>query len=229
MPDHLFIDIETAQCRDERIIQDIRDNIKPPGTIKNPESIAKWHQDKADAAVKAEVSKTSFSGLAGEVISIAWAVNDGEIKSLARNVNEVYSEADMLGEFFDSLLYCYGQHFSPVWVAHNIDFDLRFLFLRCVINDVQPSIFIPYNEKPWGRNVFCTLYETMGLVKAGGSLDKIAKAFGVGQKTEGIDGSKVNEFWLNGRIKEIEEYNRDDVHLCREIYKKLNFIDEVGK
>ena len=227
MSEILFIDVETCECRDPDYIQSVRVNIRPPASIKKPESMVKWYKEKSEDAVQAVISKTSFDGLHGEIISIAWAVNDGEVKSLSRDVDGC-SEWDLLTDFFVKLYTEHKSYFNPTWCAHNIDFDFRFLFLRCVVLGVIPLYKIPHNAKPWSRDVYCTLYETMGMVKAGGSLDAIARAFKVGQKTDGIDGSKVNQFWLDGRIDEIESYNRDDVHLCREIYKKLNFVKTVS-
>ena len=39
-----------------------------------------------------------------------------------------------------------------------------------------------------------------------------------------IDGSKVWDYYKEGKIDEIEQYNRQDVEQARLIYKKLNFI-----
>lgn len=222
---HLFIDIETIETTNEDIIQNIRDNIKHPGNIKKPESIEKWYTEKLDDAVALEVSKTSFSGLSGSICSIAWAVDDEPVNVLYRGLLD--SEEVLLTDFFDAMT-DYGNNFSPVWTAHNFEFDLRFLFQRCVVNNVKPTINIPYNQKPWNKDISCTLYETMGAVKAGGSLSKIALAFGIKGKLEGMDGSMVNQYFLDGKIEEIAEYNRQDVSITREIFKKLNFTDSVA-
>jgi predicted PolB exonuclease-like 3'-5' exonuclease len=218
----LFIDLETCQARDQNVIDDVIANMKPPKNYKNQDTIDAWFEKNRDEVIK----KTSFSGLAGEIICIGWAVDDGALQSVSRYVGG--SEQELLKLFFDMIVDENGVNFNPEWVGHNLcDFDLRFLFQRCVINNVKPPISIPYNQQPWGRGVFDTLYETMGNNVSGGSLDRISKAFGLKGKTEGMDGSKVNQVWLDGGIEQISDYCKDDVELCRGIYKKLNFIDSV--
>ena len=223
----LFIDIETAETTDADIIQDIADNIKPPGNIKKQESIDKWISEKKPDAAKEAVSKTSFDGLAGSIICIGFAVNNEPVQSVSRDIGE--SESEMLYSFWQGLVGQYGINFNPLFCGHNIcDFDLRFLFQRCVVNNIKPLIYLPHNEKPWGKSVYDTLYETMGLIKTGGSLDRIAKAFGLEGKLKGFDGSMVNQAWLDGDISKITTYCHHDVEVTRNIYKRLNFLDKVG-
>jgi len=116
-----------------------------------------------------------------------------------------------------------GIHQYPVWVAHNgCDFDFRFLWQRCVVLGVKPVIRIPYNDRPWSKDVIDTLYMWTGLNKAGGSLDKICKAFGLEGKGD-MDGSKVYDAWKDGEEKKIAEYCQDDVEKLRAIYKRMTF------
>lgn len=223
--DRLFIDIETIQATDAYTIAEIRQNIKPPGNIKKEESIQKWYAEKLDDAVAKELAKTSFDGFAGQVCSIAWAVNDNDVQVLTRGDSD--SDFDLLETFFRTVEQENGINFDPLWVAHNIDFDMKFLYKRLVVNNIKPTIYFPINPKPWAKDVFCTLYNSMGLEMRGGSLSRLARVLGVGQKTEGMDGSMVNQYYLDGKIDEIAQYNKDDVYLCREIYKRLNFITKV--
>ena len=223
----LFVDIETLETTDPDIIKDISDNIHPPGTIKLQSSIDKWNEEKKPAAIAEAVSKTSFDGFAGSICSISYAINDGEIQSLWVMPNE--TDCDLLKSFWELLIDENGVNFNPAWCAHNAEFDLNFLYKRCVVNNIQPSIILPHNAKPWARDVFCTLYESVGLSKVGGSLDRISRILGIGQKLDGMKGSDVNQYFLDGRIDEIVKYNKQDVYLLRELYKRLKFLDEVGE
>ena len=224
----LFLDLETIQTTDPDIIQDISDNISPPKTIKKQESIDAWNTEKRPAAIDEAVSKTSFDGFTGSICSISWAVNDGEIQSIHRDTHPV-DDFNLIGSFWRRLIHQNGVNFNPMWAAHNIEFDLNFLYKRCVVNNIRPSIILPHNAKPWARDVFCTLYESVGLSKVGGSLDRMCKVLGIGQKTDGMKGSDVNQYFLDGRIDEIVKYNKQDVYLLRELYKRLKFLDEVGE
>ena len=223
----LFVDLETLETTDPDIIQDIADNIHPPGTIKLEKSIDKWNEEKRPAAIEEAVSKTSFDGFAGSICSISWAVNDGEIQSLYR-ANTI-DDFNLINSFWRRLIHQNGVNFNPVWCGHNITgFDLRFLFKRCVVHQIKPSIILPYNDKPWSKNVFDTLFETTGDLKSGGSLNKVAKALGLKGKSGGLDGSMINQAFLDGRIDEIVKYNVRDVEITRNIYKRLLFLDSVA-
>ena len=112
------------------------------------------------------------------------------------------------------------------WIGHYITgFDLRFLWQRCVVNEVKPTVDIPYDAKPWGDKVFDTKVAWSGSGQYSGksSLNALCNGFGFAGKGD-LDGSKIFDAWLDGRYAEIAEYNKDDVNKCRLIYRKLNFI-----
>jgi predicted PolB exonuclease-like 3'-5' exonuclease len=226
MSDVLTIDIETCQATNPDIIQLVKEAVSCPKTIKLQKSIDAWEKDKRPQAELDAISKTSFDGFAGEIISIGFAVNDEPPISFCRNVDE--SEEKLIADLFDWLTLNYGVNFNPLYVAHNIEFDMHFLYKRMVVHSIKPIIQFPVLPKAWDKHCFCTMHNSVG-GSAGGSLDRISKVLGLGHKTEGIKGSDINQFWLDGRIEEIAEYNKQDVHLCREIYKRLKFIDKIGE
>jgi hypothetical protein len=106
-----------------------------------------------------------------------------------------------------------------------LDFDLHFLCMRSVIREVKPSIdvcFARFRDRPvtdlmwefehWRRRL---------------SLDEAAKILGLQtSKTDGIDGSKVYDLFLEGQHQEICDYALRDTHLTRAIYYRLNFLKE---
>jgi hypothetical protein len=134
-------------------------------------------------------------------------------------------------ELLESFFSCLSQQLArtdglvgmPTWCAHNgTNFDFRFLWQRCVINGVKPSVHVPYDAKPWG-DVIDTLYLWKGVKAAGGSLDAICRAFGIPGKGD-MDGSKVWDAVNEGRIDEVAEYCRDDVDKLRQIHKRMMFL-----
>lgn len=221
----LFIDLETIPCQNDELKDAIKSRVKHPANIKKAESITKWEEEKRPQAEEEAILKTSFNGLYGEIIVIGYTIDDEEEFATYRRPEE--TERDMLLRFWNEI----GSYFKndfPLWVGHNIcEFDLRFLFHRSLINNVKPTLEIPYNDKPWSENVFDTLYEVMGNNNAGGSLDAISKVLGIGQKTEGMHGSEVWPEYQKGNIGKITEYCMQDVNLTREIYKRLNFKNKV--
>ena len=224
----LYIDLESVPDQSTGARQEFIDNVQAPGQYKKPESIAKWLKDNAETAGDAEWRNTSFDGTYGQICVIGWALDDGEINSVSCSpFHSEMTERDLLQTFFSNISVQLersdGLTGMPTWCAHNgTGFDFRFLWQRCVINSVKPSIHIPADAKPWG-DVIDTLYLWKGASKAGGSLDAICKAFGIPGKGD-MDGSKVWDAVKNGEIDKVAEYCRDDVDKLRQIHKRMMFL-----
>lgn len=223
----LYIDIETIPSQKPGAFEEVFKSVKHPGTITKPESIEKWYSEKADEAAMNEYRKQSFDGLYGEIISIAWAINDESPRVLYRG--KTGSEKDLLSGFFEDIAYPVDMRGNRAvitkWVGHYITgFDLRFLWQRCVVNQYKPLTDIPYDAKPWADNVFDTKIAWSGVSQYSGAskLDLLCKGFGFEGKGD-LDGSKVYDYWLDGRYEEIAEYNKQDVEMCRNLYKRMTF------
>lgn len=110
-------------------------------------------------------------------------------------------------------------------IGHNIfEFDLSFLFKRSIIHRVRPPVklsFARYRSRP--------IYDTMcewnqWSWKGRVSLDQLAKALGLrSSKEDGIDGSRVYNYFRAGCHEEIAAYCMRDVELVRAIYRRMNF------
>lgn len=218
----IYIDIETLPYQGN----DLKSIIKHPGNISKQETIEKWYLENSDTGSEAH-RKTSFDGLYGQIFSIAWAMNDEDTRVVS---TASQTEKSMLKSFFSELSKHTDKHGQraeiSLWVGHYITgFDLRFIWQRCVVNGIRPSVNIPYDARPWDSKVFDTKVAWTGASQysGAGSLDALSKAFGMEGKGD-IDGSKVYDYWLAGKYKEIEHYNMQDVIKTRELYKKMHFI-----
>jgi DNA polymerase elongation subunit (family B) len=107
-------------------------------------------------------------------------------------------------------------------VGHNIlGFDLPFIYQRCLVNSIAgrpPMNLGEYNV----RNV----YDTMRAWWLGGrhrvGLDDLAWALGLeSSKTSEVEGSRVFELYQAGRLREIREYNLNDVRVTRKVYERM--------
>jgi len=241
----VFLDIETipGQSCFEEFLQNELDNFKAPSGLtktqacadlgitgndakftSKDDAIAQWEAkfstEKAPQVADEKWRKTSFDGAKGEVISIAWAIEDGIIQSESRDIDE--SERVLLGKFFNAINESeHGR--PPFFIGQYIaGFDLKFLFHRAVILGVNPEFKLPFDGRH-DKDYYCTQQAWAGF---GGrmSQDNMCKAMGIEGKPHDIDGSKVWDFVKDGRIEEVEEYNRDDVYKNRLMYNRLNFI-----
>jgi hypothetical protein len=224
----IFLDIETLPTRDEQVIAKLESKISPPGNITKPESIDKWMAENKATTLDSAIRKTSFDGLYGELLSIAWAINDNDVVVIHQGIYG--NERELINAFFKSINPLYDERGNRAvisqWVGHWIlNFDLRFLWQRCVVLGIKPPLRIPYDAKPWDDIVFDTkvAWTGLGQYSGVGKLDDLAQAFGMDAKGD-LDGSKVYDYWLAGRIEEIAEYNKQDVEKTRKLYKLMNFI-----
>lgn len=225
----IFLDIETLPSNDPVIIDQIRDSISPPGNITKDETRLKWLEQNLEYETDKALRKTSLDGLYGQILSIAWAIDDDEINCLYRK-SYADSESELLKKFFNSLENYQDKNGQRIgiskWVGHFLtDFDLRFIWQRCVINQVKPTIDIPYDAKPWDDRVFDTKIAWTGSSKysGAGSLDNLSQVM-LGEGKGDIDGSTVYDYFLKGEIEKIVEYNKADVEKTRKLYKLMNFI-----
>lgn len=234
---YLYLDIETIPGQKPGLKEEIAAGIKPPASMKKAETIAAWESsDKADA-VETAYRKLSFDGVLGHCVSVAWAINGGDVASLAVMKNswgECEDESDPLGDYHmmltDEELYLeeffldVSKRIDPtrklVIVGHNISFDLRFL-LQCA---VTLGIFLPRwftrNVKPWPNDVFDTMTAWAGEKEHIG-LDRLSMALDLPGKDEGMDGSQVYDDWIVGNIRDICAYNRVDVMRIRNVHQKV--------
>ncbi len=107
-------------------------------------------------------------------------------------------------------------------VGHNIiNFDLPFIFQRCLANNIAVKPFIDLSEFHV-RGV----YDTMRGWWLGGrnrvAMDDVAWALGIeSSKTGEVEGSKVFELYQAGKLAEIREYNLNDVRVTRKVYERM--------
>lgn len=223
---NVFIDIETIPAQPEGAARSaIAESIKAPAAMKKPETIAAWNNgDGQYAGVKdAEIDKqyraTSFDGAKGEIISIAWAVENNDVSSSYRVLGS--DEGGFLASVFGDI----GQELGgrpPFFVGHYIGgFDLKFLFHRAAITYTKPPFDLPFYGRH-SKDFYDTCVAWAGF-KDRISQDNLCKALGIQGKPDDIDGSKVWDFVKAGNVERVSEYNRDDVEKCREIYRRLTF------
>ncbi len=114
---------------------------------------------------------------------------------------------------------------ADLFIGHNVlDFDIKFIMKRSIIHQVKLTkeiSFARYRNEP----VYDTMHEWerwSGYI----SLDKLAKILGFESAKEELDGSKVYDYYIEGRLEEIYAYCMADVELTRKIYNRINFVEE---
>jgi len=206
----LFLDIETLPANGDQmpIIKDLFEEYKKKnGKNKIPNQV---RDD--NTSFDSYFRSTSFSGEFGRILCIGYAINDQETKCL------VGDEKKMLEDFWQIA------KDADQFIGHNVmDFDLRFIYKRSIISGVKPSrdlSFARYRSDP----IFDTMKEWEKWGAQGVSLHKLALALDIeSSKSDGIDGSKVYDYFLLGKVDDIYKYCKRDVEVTRKIYNRMKF------
>lgn len=224
----VFIDIESIPGQANWVIEHISENIKPPGSYKKPESIAKWHEEQGPAAIDEKWRHTALDATMGEICVISWAHDDGQIHSVSREPAE--SEAVLLMGFYQQLIdtlpptYIDGRKWDGKpqlrFCGHNVPFDLGFIWRRSIINEVRPSVAIPYNAKPWSEDIIDTCQMWKGSSRDSASMDVLLKALGIAYGDD-IHGSQVWDEIKAGNLSKVRTHCELDVDRTRQIYNRI--------
>lgn len=212
----ITLDIETLPTNDEKIAARIASKIKHPGNIKKAESIAKWEAEERPEAIRDAISKTGLNGAYGSVVCIGYKINDEPAECIHES-----SENETLLHFGDCLRSIEAHNVHPLTVVgHNhVNFDLRFLFQRYCVNDIEKPPHMPFHAKQWDDRVF----DTMAMWAGPGnfvSLDDVCFALNIPGKSD-MDGSMVAEYHAQGRTAEIIQYCKNDVEKTYAVYQRL--------
>ena len=156
---------------------------------------------------------TSFQGEFGRILCIAYATNSSPVECLSGDEKEILRKFWSIAKEAD------------LFIGHNVmEFDLRFIYKRSIIHQVQPSrnlSFARYRSEP----IYDTMKEWEKWSNSTVALRKLCLVLGItSPKEEGIDGSKVYDFFLAGKTDEICEYCKRDVEATRKLYKKMIFV-----
>jgi len=175
----------------------------------------------------------SLNATSGRVLSIAVHVGPIpglEIEGLTGNQSEhafgidaegnEQEEAQALKDFLALM-----SDFDPecdLLVGHNIiNFDLPFIFQRCLANNIAVKPFIDLSEFNV-RGVYDTMRRWWLGSRNRVALDDVAWALGIeSSKTGEVEGSKVFDLYQAGKLAEIREYNLNDVRVTRKVYERM--------
>lgn len=208
-----IFDIETGSIPESELLK-IIDPFDPAsvktGNIKNPELIAAKIDEQREKYYADARDNAALSALTGRVLAIGVKPLEGDWVILGQD-----NEADLLRDFWERFSHTPGK-----WVGFNIlGFDMPFLAQRSWVNKVP----VPFIRKSrYWTDELLDLREVwqMGNRQSEGSLDSIAKAFGLPGKTG--DGKEFGKLWADPATKaKAEEYLRNDLALTEALYLRI--------
>lgn len=203
----LFFDIETLPAPEE---------LK---TAAIDITLNKMRQKNGKLKVTKKITEDAFrqsaiSGDFGRIFCIGYAINDESVEVIKGSENEILKQWWDVADKVD------------LFIGHNImDFDLRFIFKRSVINKIKPGAkhlnlsFARYRNFP----IFDTMREWEKWSQSYISLDTLAKILDLPTSKDVINGSQVFDYFLEGKHEDIYNYCKKDVVLTRDVYKRMVF------
>ena len=199
---NLFLDIETVPAEEKH--HEVLREIHARKLANNRKVSAKFED---------YLAATSFDGSFGRIICIGYATDDKPAQVISG------TEKEILEKFWEIAKE------AKLFIGFNcMDFDLRFIYQRSVINKIKPTVDLSF-RRYYHDQIYDVMYEwTKWAYQQSVSLDTLAKALGIpSSKGGGIEGKDVAKAYKDGRIKEICDYCKKDVEVTREIYKRMTF------
>lgn len=173
-----------------------------------------------------EKKDNEYKDIISGAISVDNSMGDDEHREVTLSSGEImhlYNEKQALSAFWKTL-----KKYNPHLISFNgRNFDAPFLMLRSALLGIRPTKNLMQGTK---FKYDChtdlidelTFYSTnynYGATKRF-NFDFYTRAFGItSPKAQGIDGTKVPEFFNEGKIVEITEYCLRDVEATWELYK----------
>ncbi|HEU4340990.1 MAG TPA: ribonuclease H-like domain-containing protein [Candidatus Binatia bacterium] len=197
----LFFDIETIPTEE---------SLEHSGLLE-----AQLQLDEADI-----LKRLSLSAATARILCLAYALEPPLDSSIAVLSGE---EREILQSFWQLATE------ANLFVGHNVlDFDLRFIYQRSIIQRIKPS-----RELPFGRfrnsPIFDTMHEWSRWGREHVSLDLLSRALAIPSPKACLDGSKVYPYYRDGKLAEICEYCKCDVDTVRQVYRRMTFASTTGQ
>lgn len=206
----------------------------PPKNIKDPEKIEKWNLENKEKAFRDQAKKPESAQIL-VIGAIIENESDCENDLVEPEPLAFYGEDEekVLRSFQDKLRSALVDIFEEdeerevmrdyQWVGYNVrKFDLEAIFLKAVKYKLYFLANL-INRNRFSRDVYDLMEKIQGpRTQDYISFDKALRMFDIGQKTEGIDGSQVFDYYEAGKLEsDIVPYCIDDIMSNRKLYKRL--------
>lgn len=218
----IFLDIESLPP--EIDIEEFKLTLEAPKTHKKPEKIQEWIEDNWEEKYKKMAVDTNKAN----ICSLSAAV---DFESPIVFLSEKRDEKKLLEDFYDFLIESINQDLEEdfevdisqdfiVWIGfNNKKFDMDLLWKRALHHGLYDLCKLIPRDR-YTRNIidlmeFWSPFEYNKYF----SQDEMCNFLNIEGKPDGIDGSKIYDFWMEKRFDEIADYNIDDVVKLQNLYK----------
>lgn len=188
--------------------------VKAKGTLKDPKKIAA----DIEAKKQKQIADMGMEPALNLICCAAWCDESGKPCSASIEDATYEEEKALLLKLWEVL-----SGYDHFVTFNGRSFDVRCLYLHGITHGIRPAVSIDRSK----YNRIGSNHTDLRGVLAGegqfakGKLDFFCKKFLGDQKTEGIDGEKVQSFFDMGLIDDIAEYCRQDSLLTFNLFQKV--------
>jgi len=203
----IAFDLETIA---DKTMMDILPEVKAAGNLKDPAKITADIESKK----KKQIMEMALSPLTNMICCAGWCDNLGTGSILLKEESPEGEKA-LLEEFWEVL-----SKYDHFVTYNGRSFDLRCMLLHGIPHSIRPAVNIDkgrYN-KASGNHTDLRLILAGDDKFAPGKLDFFAQKFLGEQKTEGIDGAMVGDYWEMGLNDDIAAYCEQDASLTYQLF-----------
>lgn len=198
----LCFDLETIA--NKALIQHLPE-IKPKANLTDPKKIEKDIAEKKEKQIEEMgldplFNRICCAGFYDPAISTAG--------SFMLQSEDEDGERELLCSFWDI-----ASDYDHFVTFNGRAFDIRCLLLHSMRVGVRPTVDIDFGRYNRGNHTDMRLILAGESQFAKGKLDTFCKVFGVGQKTEGVDGALVQSLWEIGDKETIQVYCEQDTKI----------------
>jgi len=171
------------------------------GNLKDPIKVAAKIEEARQQYEEQVIDRAALSPLTGQVLAIGYM----GVKTVVHGVENSQTESSLLAAFWKKYIQC--RHRKAKLVGHNIEgFDVPFLMRRSWFCGVEVPDTVFSGRYLDGHTFVDTMkrWQVGNYREAFVSLDRLATAFGVGGKPDGISGADFARLW-NGTPEEREQ------------------------
>jgi len=182
--------------------------VKASGTLKDPAKIAADIQDKKMKQVK----EMGLSPMTNMICCAGWCDGENAGAVLLRE-ESLAGEKALLEEYWEIL--SKYDHFVSF---NGRSFDLPTMLIHGITHGIRPSVAIDRGRYNKGNHTDLRQILAGEDKFAPGKLDFFARKFLGEQKTEGIDGAMINDYWDLGLHDDIADYCIQDCVLTHKLF-----------
>lgn len=211
----LILDIETVPLAQSLEAPYPSADRNPPANYKSEDTIARWREADKQRWETERAKECSVNPRLGRVLCVG--TNEGVFTAA-----EEADEPVVLREFWDRVLRNDGEV-----VTWNGSWDLRFLVIRSLYHDIEPTISGELVGKWFRKYTTFPHFDCKAVLLnwdvriAGEGLDQWAQFLGLPGKIGGLSGADVYPLYVAGHLDEIADYCKADVEATQAIYERI--------